>query len=147
MSVVPAFSESPSIPGRDMPVARAMHAGIVSCPPHVSVAVAARIMAAHRIHAVVVVEPAAGIRWPQVVGVLADVDVLAPLAEGRLEEQTAGDAAMPALCVTEFDPLSHAIRLMEAHRVTHLVVVDRLGRRPVGVLSTLDVAEVIAGGV
>ena len=42
------------------------------------------------------------------------------------------------------DTLLHATHLMEQHGVTHLVVVAEEGGRPVGVLSTLDVARSLA---
>jgi CBS domain-containing protein len=34
---------------------------------------------------------------------------------------------------------------MTEHEVTHLVVVDSRSLRPVGVISTLDIARVVAG--
>jgi CBS domain-containing protein len=43
------------------------------------------------------------------------------------------------------DSLSMAARLMHDYDVHHLLVVDPLSRRPVGILSTLDVAAAIAG--
>jgi CBS domain-containing protein len=41
-------------------------------------------------------------------------------------------------------PLSDAVRLMDEENAEHLVVVDR--ERPVGVISTLDVAGAAAWG-
>lgn len=133
---------------RHTTVAEAMHAGVVTCAPHLSLAVIARIMAAHRIHAVVVAEAAGGSGAPTVLGVVTDLDVLSAFADGVLEDSTAGDAARtPPLCVRPRDPLERAVALMRQHRTTHVVVVDPVRGRPVGVLSTLDVAEVIAQGV
>jgi CBS domain-containing protein len=34
---------------------------------------------------------------------------------------------------------------MSEHEVTHVVVVDRETTRPVGVVSTLDIAQALAG--
>jgi len=40
--------------------------------------------------------------------------------------------------------LAEAVRMMDEHNVTHLVVVDR--ERPVGIISTLDIAGAAAWG-
>jgi CBS domain-containing protein len=42
------------------------------------------------------------------------------------------------------EPLERAAQLMVEHQVTHLLVVS--GARPVGILSTLDVAGCLAWG-
>jgi len=123
-------------------VAEAMHPGVVTCSPHASLAVAARIMAAHRIHAVVVAEPRDS--GYVVRGVVSDRDVLEALAEGDAAARTAGEvAARPLALVTPIDPLDRAIALMRGGH-THVVVVDPVTRHPVGVVSTLDVAELVA---
>ncbi len=58
---------------------------------------------------------------------------------------TAGDmSATPAVVVAPEDALSEAARLMHDYDVHHLLVVDTMSRRPVGVVSTLDVAGMIA---
>jgi CBS domain-containing protein len=41
-------------------------------------------------------------------------------------------------------PLDEALRLMAEHDTAHLIVADRA--RPIGILSTLDVAGVLAWG-
>ena len=43
------------------------------------------------------------------------------------------------------DDLRHAAQLMTESGVSHLAVVDPKTRRPVGVVSTLDVARAVAG--
>jgi CBS domain-containing protein len=50
----------------------------------------------------------------------------------------------PAYAIEPDAPLSDAVRLMDERNATHLVVVDR--ERPVGVISTLDVAGAAAWG-
>jgi CBS domain-containing protein len=42
------------------------------------------------------------------------------------------------------EPLGRAVQLMTEHGVSHLVVIDRGSSRPLGVLSTLDIARVVA---
>jgi len=43
------------------------------------------------------------------------------------------------------ETLRRAAQLMGEHEVTHLVVVEPTTTKPLGVLSTLDLAEVLAG--
>jgi CBS domain-containing protein len=54
----------------------------------------------------------------------------------------AGD--LPTVAVDE--PLDRARRLLVEHGVSHALVVEARAGRPVGVLSTLDVASVLALG-
>jgi CBS domain-containing protein len=155
MTAARAAPEPPaSAFARPAPILRAadaMHAGVVTCPPQASLAVAARIMAAHRIHAVVVPAPGPEGDAPAgqaVAGVVTDLDVLAALADGALHERTAAEAAADTgtvpLTVRADDELAHAVALMREHSATHVVVVHARTAAPIGVLSTLDVAEVIA---
>jgi CBS domain-containing protein len=120
-------------------VEEVMHSGLVTCTPGTSLRTVARILAAHRIHAVVVADEraheAAGV-W----GVVSDADVICRLAAGSLDEAAGIAAELPPCFVTSEDTVEHAAAEMAAHNVTHLIVVD-LGGRPVGVLSSLDVAE------
>ena len=41
-------------------------------------------------------------------------------------------------------PLARAAELMAEHGISHLAVVDPVSKRPVGILSTLDIARSIA---
>jgi CBS domain-containing protein len=43
------------------------------------------------------------------------------------------------------EPLTRAAQLMAEHDVSHLIVVGEASGRPEGVLSSLDVAMVLAG--
>jgi CBS domain-containing protein len=62
-----------------------------------------------------------------------------------LADQTAGaTAATAALTIRPGDTLRRATQLMLEHGTTHLVVVDGDALRPIGVLSTLDVARALA---
>ena len=125
-------------------VADVMRAGVMSCSPDVPAVMVARMMATHRIHAVVVeaiadprAEHEAGLG-----GVVSDLDLLHGARSGR-EGLTPGElAATEPVTIRSTAPLADAVRVMEEHDVTHLVVIDK--SRPVGVLSTLDVAGVLA---
>jgi CBS domain-containing protein len=52
----------------------------------------------------------------------------------------------PAVTAVPNETLEAAARRMTAHGVSHLVVIDVVGQRPLGILSTLDVVDVLAEG-
>jgi CBS domain-containing protein len=55
---------------------------------------------------------------------------------------TAGElAASDVVAVDPADTLEHAAQLMAEHDTAHLIVVSPVTGRPVGILSTLDVAR------
>lgn len=127
-------------------VADAMRAGVMSCAPDSPAIMVARMMATHHIHAVVV----EGIREDAVRGerlvwgVVSDMDLLRAARAGADSLTAREMAATEPVTVEPSASLDEAVRLMEEHDVSHLVVVDR--SRPIGVLSTLDVAGVVAWG-
>jgi CBS domain-containing protein len=43
-------------------------------------------------------------------------------------------------------PLTEAIELMEQHQTTHVLVGDPESHHPIGVLSSLDIAGIVAWG-
>jgi CBS domain-containing protein len=53
-------------------------------------------------------------------------------------------AEQPACIVAPDDTIAHAARLMAERGVAHLLVADPLSGRPLGVLSTLDVADALS---
>ena len=122
-------------------VADAMHAEVLTCPADAPLALVAAIMAAERVHCVVV-EEAEGDR--QEWAVVSDLDLVAAGAAG-LSESTAGmSAASEFLTVTPDERLTRAAQIMVEHEASHLIVVDPGSHRPLGVLSTLDVANAMA---
>lgn len=127
-------------------VADAMRVGVMSCEPDAPATAVARMMGTHHIHAVVVEgihrDPIRGeeLRW----GVVSDTDLLRAARDG-IEGLTAAEiAATEPITVEPSLPLAEAMRLMDEHGTTHLVVADQ--GRPIGILSTLDVAGVLAWG-
>ena len=122
----------------------AMHRGLVTCPPATSLRVVARILAAHRIHAVVVADDHAH-EQAGVWGIVSDVDVVTRLATACADESAGSAAALPPCFIAPDDTLAHAVRLMAEHGVAHLLVADPVNGRPLGVLSTLDIAEALSG--
>ena len=128
-------------------VSEAMHPGVLTCALETPLRDVARIMATYRVHSVVVYgaddEAIEGRIW----GVVSDLDLVSAAAAGGLEECTAGATAVtPAVMVAPSDTLEHAAQLMREHEVAHVIVVDETTARPVGVLSTLDLARELALG-
>jgi CBS domain-containing protein len=122
-------------------VADVMHAPPCSCGPEASLASAARLMADHRIHAVIVAGFGESPERPW--GVVSALDV-AGAAARRSDVPTAADAAATEfLTISPDAPVSEAARLMAEHGVNHLVVADHEDE-PLGVISTLDIARAYA---
>jgi CBS domain-containing protein len=123
----------------------AMHPGVLSCAPDVPLGEVARIMAQHRVHCVVVEEP--GVHGPEGWSVVSDRDLVAAAAADRLDQPAAGTVAgtwVPRIAADE--SLARVAQLMAEHDVSHLIVVAAASGRPVGVISTLDVAAVLSVG-
>jgi CBS domain-containing protein len=121
-------------------VLNALQLGLIDCPADADVRTVARTMAEHNVHCVVVrgTEPD---DW----GIVSDLDLMAALRPG-LSGATAGQlAATDSLVVDPMDSLEHAAQLMAEHQTTHAVVVDPVTGRPVGIVSTLDIARFLAG--
>ena len=126
-------------------VSDAMTTGVISCTPETSLRAVARTMMEHRVHAVYVFDYGhEDDESVQLWGVVSDLDLIAA-AQGPLDELTAGEATVtPLVTVRADDRLARAAQLMAENGVSHLAVIDPLTRRPAGVLSTLDIARVIA---
>jgi CBS domain-containing protein len=117
-----------------------MHPGIHTCEADASLSEVAGVMVKHRVHAVAVTT--AGV--PRPIGVVSDLDVVAAAAAGE-EVIARHAAATEPLAISANAPLDRAAQLMTEHGVSHLVVIDAAGGYPVGIVSTLDIAVVIAG--
>jgi CBS domain-containing protein len=120
-----------------------MHWGLVNCRADASLKSVAALMNDERVHCVVVIGDPSDVRslW----GVISDLDLIAAASVRQLTEQEAGGTAMtPAVTVGPEERLEHAAYLMTKHGVAHLVVVDPIEQRPVGVLSTLDLAAALS---
>lgn len=123
------------------PVADAMNPAVISCGPETPLDEVAQMMVAARIHSVIVVqldaEGATG--W----GVVSDLDVVE--AGDRAVAMTAGEAAATELvAIAAGETLERAAQIMTEHEIAHIVVLDDRLQEPVGVLSSLDVARVVA---
>jgi CBS domain-containing protein len=126
-----------------VPVSEAMHRGVITCHPSTPLVEVAAIMARHRVHCLVVCEN--GCDGPDGWALLSDLDLIAAAGVRPADEQTAeGSAASPVVQVVPSDTLEHAAQLMTEYATSHHVVVDAETVRPVGVVSTLDIARAIA---
>lgn len=124
-------------------VADAMHVGVLSCHRDTPLNEVAATMSRERVHCVMVESGSGegGAPW----GVVTDLDLVAAATVRELDEQTAGgSAATPLVLVAPGESLERAAQLMNEHATTHLLVVDPVDGSPVGVLSTIDIAAVLA---
>jgi CBS domain-containing protein len=120
-----------------------MHRGVVTCRPETPLTKVAQMMASHRIHSVVVWSEAQeadeeGTLW----GVISDLDLTRAIATGEVGSTARAVTSTPVVTVALDESIRRAAELMVDHAVAHLVVVRR--GRPVGVISTLDLARVLA---
>jgi CBS domain-containing protein len=121
-------------------VLNALQLGLIDCPAEADVRTVARLMAEHKVHCVIVDGIGPG-GW----GIVSDLDLMAAVRP-ELSGATAGQlAATDALVVDPADSLEHVALLMSEHQTTHAVVVDPVTSRPMGILSTLDIARFLAG--
>lgn len=124
----------------------AMSSGVISCQPETPLRVVARMMATFGVHAIFVFEHADD-DVPGLWAVVSDLDLVAatPL---DLDKLTAGATAVTPLVSIDADrPIAEAGSLMAAYGIAHLAVTEPGSERPIGVISTLDIARAVAAGL
>ena len=128
-------------------VAEVMTPTLVHCRPDASLRDVAHLMTTHGIHAVYVFDEILDEDEPPALwGLVTDLDLVA--AWPVLDERSAGGSAVtPLVMVPSDEPLGRAAQLMVESGTAHLAVTDPTTGAPVGVLSTMDIARVIAGGL
>jgi CBS domain-containing protein len=128
-------------------VGDAMSRGVISCPPETPLRVVARLMATYGVHAIFVMEHAdEDDEAPQLWAVVSDLDLVAA-ARLDLDTLTAGAAAVtPFVTVAADSSIAEAGSLMAQHGIAHLAATHPDSRRPIGVISTLDIARAVAAG-
>ena len=141
---------------KDLPVAfetaivgDAMSHGVISCPPETPLRVVARMMATYGVHAIFVFEYGEedDEEGPQLWAVVSDLDLVAA-TRLDLDTLTAGATAVTPLVTVEADSsIGEAGALMAQYGIAHLAVTEPGSRRPIGVISTLDIARAIAAGL
>jgi CBS domain-containing protein len=128
-------------------VVDAMHPGILTCAPDTPLVEVARLMSIHRVHCVAVAGVMHDANGESLVWrILSDADLAAAAAAGDLSVTAASVATDPPATAWTSDPLREAAKTMAEHKLSHLVVLSTNDGRPVGVLSTLDIAHVLAWG-
>jgi CBS domain-containing protein len=118
---------------------------LITCSPSAPLRDVARLMADRRVHSVFVFDYGnEDDESPELWGIVSDLDLVAA-AWANVDSQTAGESAVtPLVYVRQDDDLRHAAQLMAESGVSHLAVVDPRTRRPVGVVSSLDIARAVA---
>jgi CBS domain-containing protein len=125
----------------DTTVGDAMHQGVVTCPPDATLRTVAALLAAHHIHAVVVASADDAPPY----AVVTDRDVILGHSRGNLDRLTAQEAASePTVTVRADLALRYASDAMARYGTTHLIVTGPGGGRPLGVISSLDIANAIS---
>src|SRR5262252_9059915 len=114
-------------------VGDAMSHGVLSCPPETPLRVVARMMATYGVHAIFVFEYGNDDDdEPRLWAVVSDLDLV----------------AATRLVTVEADcSIAEAGSLMAQYGIAHLAVTEPESRRPIGVISTLDIARAIAAGL
>jgi CBS domain-containing protein len=124
-------------------VADAMHRGVFTCEREEPLSEVAAIMARERVHCVLVESGSgeAGPPW----GIVSDLDLVAAAMVRDLDQQSAGGSTGESVVtVSPRETLERAAQLMTEHNTAHLIVVPPQQQRPVGVLSSLDIAASLA---
>lgn len=134
-----------TIPFELVTVRESMSRGVISCPPETPLRVVARLMSTYGVHAIFVLEHTdEDDEAPQLWAVVSDLDLVAA-TRLDLDSLTAGATAVtPLVSVDSEDSIAHAGDLMAQYGIAHLAVTDPDSHRPVGVISTLDIARAIA---
>jgi CBS domain-containing protein len=132
----------------DATVEDAMSHGVISCSPETPLRVVARMMATYGVHAIFVFEHTdEDDEAPQLWAVVSDLDLVAA-AQLDLDALTAGATAVtPLVSVPADSSIAEAGSLMAQYGIAHLAVTEPGSRRPIGVISTLDIARAVAAGL
>ena len=143
--VAVTFDASRGAPLRKLTVGDRMSSGLISCAPQTPLRNVARLMAERRVHAIFVFDYGfEDDETTELWGLVSDLDVVAA-ACGDIDTRIARDSAVtPLVTVTSDTPLEQAAQLMAQGGTSHIAVLHPHTRRPVGVLSTLDIARAVA---
>jgi CBS domain-containing protein len=135
------------VPFESATVGDAMSRGVISCQAETPLRVVARMMATFGVHAIFVFEHAdEDDEAPQLWAVVSDLDLVAA-SQLDLDTLTAGATAVTPLVNVQADSsIGEAGSLMAQYGIAHLAVTDPSTRRPIGVISTLDIARAVAAG-
>jgi len=117
-----------------------MHRGIVTCHLQTSVKDIAKIMDANSVRSVVVTDDRGEV-W----GIVSLISILKAWGQD-LEKMTAEDLLQRVtVTISPEAPIEEAVRLLQKKRIEHLVILHPEIRRAVGVLTTFDIIQHMAG--
>jgi CBS domain-containing protein len=128
-------------------VADAMHPGVLACDPDATLTEVARMMATHHVHCLAVMGLSVGrsgesLSW----SVISDRDVLSAGMRDDSGHTARTLARHAVLTVEPSTPLREAGDMMIATGDSHVLVINPDTQHPIGVVSTLDLAGVLAWG-
>ena len=129
-------------------VADAMRPRVLTCDPGTLLVTVAQRLATEHVHAIVVLHETApdGEIDRRPWAVVTDHDVMRSAA--AIAGRTAGEVAKGEILVTRPDErLPDVAQRMLEHGTSHALVVEPRTGRPVGVLSTLDIAGILGWGL
>jgi CBS domain-containing protein len=117
----------------------AMHRGVLSVPLQTPLTKVAQMMSRYGMHCVVALDER-GEYQARLWGLIPAAELVRIATSDELENRTAGaSATLGVVTVGPADSVYDAARLMAENDLDHVIVVDPVSNRPVGVLSTLDV--------
>ena len=131
---------------RSVSVRDAMHPGIISCGQATTASEIARIMASQHVHCVAVMSSSHDVQEAMIWGIISDLDLLEAAIESNAPVTAATLAKQPVISVRSTMSVHDAAKAMVEFSANHVVVVDPDHRVPIGILSTIDVAELLAAG-
>jgi CBS domain-containing protein len=139
---------APSETASVLPVEEVMHPGLIECLPQTPVGEVAVLMAELGIRCVVVGGLARGDDGKErfVWGIVSDLDLMRAVAADRLADPAGALAVTEIITISPHEPVARAAQLMGEHDCAHLIVASPESQRPLGVISSLDVARAIAWG-
>ena len=148
MVAIPNRSEKRSAELEAATVGDVMTHGVIRCTPETPLRAVAGLMTKFGVHAIFVLEHVdEDDEAEQLWAVVSDLDLVAA-TQFDLDALTAGATAVTPLVTIAADcSLVMAGSLMSQHGIAHLAVTDPSSRRPIGVISTLDIARAIAAGI
>jgi CBS domain-containing protein len=117
-----------------------MRVGVVTCRPETLLTDVAQMMVGYDVHSIVVAEVKgdAGM-W----GIVTSLDLVREA--DKLGDLTAGEVATTELITIPADEsLEQAAKLMDEHRISHLIAVQPGTDRPAGVISARGLAAAAA---
>jgi CBS domain-containing protein len=120
--------------------ADAMRRGVVTCDPDSRLAAVAATMASNAFHAAVILAP----DNPRAL-VVTDLDLIRAALSSGGEQIAAQIASEPMATIAPSARLEDAVALMAKRDLAHVLVADPAADWPAGVLSSFDIASMLAG--